>query len=108
MKKAYIVAFLSILLSACSAYSDSVHVHNPLPDMSKYDGFITVMYDVDSEGRIISARITNAVPEEIIGQVDVLKQVRKWKFEKGKPAKDETLTILFKKSGNAEYHRINQ
>ncbi len=102
----YIVILGILVVSACSTYSP-VKVAQPKPlrqDLPVYpyyaaknriEGMVKFNFDVDAEGRVSQIRIIESMPDHLFDDA-VITAVSKWRFQKGKPARDLPMTVKLK------------
>ena len=97
---------LTLALVGCSSHStDKVFPKALRMDRPAYpyyafknriEGKVQFSYDVDAQGKVSEMRIIQSTPDHLFDD-EVIKAVRKWRFEKGHPAKNipmtETLSI---------------
>ena len=102
----YIVILGILVVSACSTYSP-VKVDKPKPlrqdrpvypyyaAKNRIEGMVKFNFDVDAEGRVSQMRIIESMPDHLFDDA-VITAVSKWRFEKGKPARDLPMTVKLK------------
>ncbi|WP_263056851.1 TonB family protein [Pantoea agglomerans] len=102
----YMLILAVLVVSACSTYSPvKVEQPKPLrqdrPDYPYYavknriEGMVKFNFDVDAEGRVSQMRIIESTPDHLFDNA-VISAVSKWRFEKGKPARNLPMTIKLK------------
>lgn len=102
----YVVILGILAVSACSTYSP-VKADQPKPlrqdrpvypyyaTRNKIEGMVKFNFDVDAEGRVSQMRIIESIPDHLFDDA-VITAVSKWRFEKGKPARDMSMTVKLK------------
>ncbi len=102
-----LLGILAILvISACTTHSpDKVEqpklLHQDRPVYPYYaaknriEGVVKFNFDVDAEGRVSQMRIVESTPDHLFDNA-VIAAVSKWRFEKGKPAKNLPMTVKLK------------
>lgn len=84
------------LLMALSFGSEANTIKYPVrAEKLRIDGEVSVLYDINNNGRVENIRLLNADPPYVFDR-SVRKQISYWKFPAGEPKKNEPLKILFK------------
>lgn len=102
----YLIILVVLVVSACSSYSpDKAEQPKPLRQdrpiypyyavKNRIGGMVKFNFDVDAEGRVSQMRIIESTPDHLFDDA-VITAVSKWRFEKGKPAKNLPMTVKLK------------
>lgn len=76
------------IISATPAY--------PAKALSKnIKGKVSIDFDIDAEGKVSEIRITESEPPQVFDDL-VMQAVSQWRYETGKPFKNNHVTIYFK------------
>lgn len=59
------------------------------------EGLVKVKFDVDSNGQLVNLQIVMARPRNIF-ETEVRQALRRWRYQPGKPVKDQQVTIFFR------------
>lgn len=97
----------ALLLAACAAHprdtarqplpgSQPVTVSPAAASQNKPAGVVKFTFDIDEEGRLINIHITESTPDHLFDDA-VIKGVSTWRYEKGKPAKNRHMTVVFRR-----------
>lgn len=80
------VIVLIVALSGCAGgnrplqlVSGTGAVYPPLAKRQGVEGFVVVRYDVDTEGRVLNARVVEASPPDVFDE-SALQAVSRWRF----------------------------
>ncbi|MDQ0551151.1 TonB family protein [Pantoea agglomerans] len=95
-----------LVLNACTTYSPvKVEQLKPLRQdrpvypyyaaKNRIEGMVKFNFDVDAEGRVSQMRIIESTPDHLFDDA-VITAVSKWRFEKGKPARNLPMTVKLK------------
>ena len=58
--------------------------------------FLRIQYDVDSDGRVQNVKILESTTTPELEHQIINKMMKKWRFEKGKPARNLPMTVKLK------------
>ncbi|WP_413730486.1 energy transducer TonB [Sodalis sp. RH22] len=62
------------------------------------EGTVKIQFDVDDSGQVENLRIISATPRNMFER-EIRQVIRRWRYQSGKPGKNQTTTIEFKLSG---------
>lgn len=101
MKKSYAAIPLFLLLTLTGCTSSKKLPYTPI-DFPRYewsfaqDGEISVIYDVNSDGRVENVRFVEAKPSLLFTGYLKKKMIDDWRFEENQPKRDVSVKVKFK------------
>lgn len=91
--KHLIVVVLTFLLVGCSQQNRNV-TYPDYANMLRVSGSVTISYSVNSQGITENVRVLKANPSGVFEKT-LLNDVRRWRFEKGRPLHDQIITVNY-------------
>lgn len=89
------ILILALLFTSITAMAANV-IHYPTrAEKLRIDGEVSVLYDVNEQGRAENIRVINTEPKYVFDRY-VQKQIAEWKYPKDSPQRDIPLRVIFK------------
>lgn len=89
----FIAVALSLLLLGCSQKNRNV-TYPEQANMLRIGGTVTIIYSINPQGMAEDVRVLKADPSGVF-EKSLLNDARGWRFDKGKPLRDQTLTVHY-------------
>lgn len=90
-----------LILSGCSAGNNKITYPFRASEL-RVTGEVSVLYDVNADGRTRNIRIVNAEPKNHFER-SIVQDVSKWHFAKNNPRKDVQLDVEYRLEGKTRY-----
>lgn len=92
MKNIAVILFM-LIVSGCSAGPNKVTYPLRAGEL-RVSGAVSVLYDINEEGRTANIRILNAEPKNYF-EKKIRQDISKWHFAKNEPRKDVRLDVEY-------------
>lgn len=86
-------AIVAILILSKAASANSIK-YPERAERLRIDGEVTVLYDVNAQGRTENIRVISAQPQYVFSR-SVKKQIAQWKYPAGHKETDIPLRVIF-------------
>lgn len=92
--KAILVILFVLIVSGCSTGPNKVTYPLRAGEL-RVSGTVSVLYDINEEGRTANIRILNAEPKNYF-EKSIKQDISKWHFPKKEPRKDNRLDVEYR------------